>query len=484
MLIGKGEKSAMNTIYQMIQHMNHDYGERIAFQYCEEKKVCAVKYSDFVKDIKKCAGFLMKIFPDIEGKHIGICAGSCYQYMVHFMAILLVKGVVVPLNPSETTDVLQYEIDFSDIIGIFLDEDSMGLGLNMKHIRKMTFHEYQSFQKEYAVDDGASKDRIGLLVFTSGTTGKNKGVMLSQSNIFTAIETYTGQLKILERNMKGDVLRAFVIVPMYHVSGIFLVLPGIMKGITLNICEDPKYLYRELKLMKSDCISVMPTILKSFYRDLIRNKKERLGDIGSICCSGAIVESDMLNEFRKNGITIIQAYALTESCGNGTVNTYEDERKLKSVGTPGAGCEIKIENDEILLKGSAIMLGYYKNEKETNKVLQDGWLHTGDLGYLDEDGYLYLTGRKKNLIILSGGENVSPEELEGEILRCEKVYEVLVREENDKICASIYCESVNEEEIKEYISNINRTLPYYKRITKVKFAGEPLEKTATGKIKR
>lgn len=474
----------MNTIYQLIQHMDKVYAEQKVFQYCEKKKVYGVTYSTFVRDIKKCAGFLVQKFPDIENKHIGICAKNSYQYMVHFMAILLAKGVVVPLNPSEAIHILQYEVDYSDIICLFLDENAIQLTLNVDHIQTMTFDEYEKFTGDYEIEDGNCKDRVELLLFTSGTTGKNKGVLLSQNNMFTAMQTFAGQLDLLEKNMKENVLRSFLIVPMYHVSGIVHVLAGILKGITINICGDAKYLYRDLQLMKSDHVSVVPMILKSFYRDLTNHKGERLGDISSIHCSGAMVDAEMLNEFQKKGITVIQAYALTESFGNGTVNTYENKDKLNSVGLPGVRCEIRIENGEVLLKGDSVMLGYYKNEKATKEVLKDNWLYTGDLGYLDSDGYLYLTGRKKNLIILSGGENVSPEELEKEVLKCEQVYEVLVKEENDKICAVIYCELQKHEDIKQYILELNRKLPYYKRITKVLFYEEPLEKTVTGKLKR
>lgn len=476
----------METMSQFIQYIDEAYGSQTVFQYCEKKNVYRIRYSEFVRDVKKCAGFLRAEFSDIEGRHIGICAKSSYQYMVHFMAILYVKAIVVPLNPLEAIYVLQYEINDSDIIGLFLDEGARKLELEAHSVRFMTFDEYWSFtgSYEHAEEDRDSEDRIQFLLYTSGTTDRNKGVLLSRNNMFAALKTYTGQLKLFEKNMKGDVLRAFLVVPMYHVSGIVLVLAGISKGITINICGNPKYLYRELQMMKSDCISVVPTILKSFYGDLIRQRKERLGDLSTILCSGAMLGEDMVKAFQKNGIAIMQAYALTESFGNGTLNTYEDENKIKSVGLPGERCEIRIENGEILIRGDSIMQGYYHNEQETKKTLKADWLHTGDMGYLDADGYLYLTGRKKNLIILSGGENVSPEELENKVSKCREVYEVLVKEENDKICALIYCEVSAQSIVKGYISEFNRTLPYYKRITKVLFSNRPLEKTATGKLKR
>lgn len=476
----------MNTINQLIQCMETEYSDRTAFQYYDGGSVHSIRYASLVHDIRQCAGFLLKRFPGVEGKHIGICADSSYQYMVHFLAILYAKAVVVPLNPMETEDVLQYEIEYSDMIGIFVDEDFWQTRLEFGQVVRMTFQEYQEYEGDFDTwkEEDMPENRTEILLFTSGTTGRNKGVLLSQKSMFTVLRTFTSQLKLLERTMKEDVLRSFLVVPMYHVSGIVMILSELSKGVVINICGDAKYLYRDLKHMKSDHILVVPTILKAFYRDLTRGKRERLGDLSAIHCCGAMVDAKMLDAFRKHGITIVQAYGLTESFGNGTVNTYENEEKLASVGLPGASCEIRIKDGEVLIRGDSLMMGYYKNPEETRTVLKDGWLYTGDLGYLDSDGYLYLTGRKKNLIILSGGENVSPEELEQEILRCGQMQDVLVKQENDKICAVIYCDSSRQGAVRQHISDLNRKMPYYKRITKIVFAQQPLERTATGKLKR
>lgn len=167
-----------------------------------------------------------------------------------------------------------------------------------------------------------------------------------------------------------------------------------------------------------------------------------------------------------------------------TANYIPFSQKKKSVGHPFGNAQLAIQNSEILVKSDALMLGYYKNPEATAEALQDGWLHTGDLGYLDEDGYLYITGRKKNLIILSTGENVNPEELEALLLRSPDVQETLVVEKNNRICALVYCAPEKQEAVRRYVDEINTQVAIYKRIGLIEFREEPFPRTASGKIKR
>ena len=145
---------------------------------------------------------------------------------------------------------------------------------------------------------------------------------------------------------------------------------------------------------------------------------------------------------------------------------------------------MKLEDGEVCFKGTAVALGYYKDPEGMAEAFRDGWFHTGDLGYLDEDGDLYITGRKKNLIILSNGENVSPEELETLLLKNANIREVVVKEKDDKICAEIYCDVQMQDAIEAYINQVNKSLPYYKQIVLTEYRTEPFERTASGKIKR
>ena len=236
--------------------------------------------------------------------------------------------------------------------------------------------------------------------------------------------------------------------------------------------------------MESNFTYIAPEILCSFYKNLKKGRVKRLNGIHSISCGSATLDTSLLALFQKYNILVSQSYGLTEMCGGGTSNKSMAAGKIRSVGQPISGVEIKIEDGEVCLRGEAMMKGYYKDPIATAQVIQNGWLHTGDLGYLDEDGYLYLTGRKKNLIILASGENINPEEVEVLISQCPEVEEVLVKEKNGRLCAEIFCAIDQQKTVANYISELNKTLALYTRVSLVEYREQPFEKTATGKIKR
>ena len=183
---------------------------------------------------------------------------------------------------------------------------------------------------------------------------------------------------------------------------------------------------------------------------------------------------------------ITQCYGMTETCGDGLVNYAQAEPHIRALGKPDGHCEYKLdETGEICIRGGCVMLGYYKDPEATAEIIdKDGWLHTGDLAREDEDGYYYMVGRKKNLIILGTGENVSPEELERKLNACPEVQECVVKEMGKKIGALICCAEEKQAEVRAFLTGLNRTLPLYQRITAVEFSAEPLPRNAMGKLLR
>ena len=236
--------------------------------------------------------------------------------------------------------------------------------------------------------------------------------------------------------------------------------------------------------MPSDVMAVVPTLLKSIHHDVMRGKAARLGKLRVFTCGAATYDPQMLADLIAKGFTIIQTYGLTETVGDGGWNSAQDAAHLPSVGLRDPDMEYRLEDGELCMKGDAVMMGYYKEPEKTAAVLKEGWFHTGDLARIDPDGYIYLTGRKNNLLVLPRGENGSPEELETLLGRCSAVREVLVGQKGGRICARISCRDAVRDTVRAFVTETNRTLPLYKRVTAVEFTDQPLPRNALGKLQR
>lgn len=472
------------TVLQWLDYIEGRYSGDTAFQYVCDDEVKRVSYTEFVTDIKRFASWIRTDFEKFEGVHFGILARTGYSYAVSLFGILLAKGVAVPLNSEETAETLRYQVAHADVEYLFTDaeyenkeQNAMELGDGVRRVLKL--EAYKDYEPGCDFEDDYDADCLALLLFTSGTTGKSKAVMLSQRKLFAPIrgfETTVSQMKSGYGN--------FCVLPFCHISGVGTLIANCTFGISINICGNLKYMYRDLKLMKSTYTLVVPVVLKAWAKEVKRGHADKLGELKVIICGAADVDEETLNSFTDCGIAVFHAYALSEIAGGGTMNASGDSEKMKSVGLPMQGCEVKIVDGEVCLKSEAVFCGYYKDPEETERTLVDGWLHTGDLGYLDRDGYLYLTGRKKECIILSSGENVNPEELEELMEKNPLVEEALVEGRDGKLCVTIVCEQEVQEQVRKDITDLNRELPLFKRITIVEFRSNPLERTGTGKKKR
>jgi len=256
---------------------------------------------------------------------------------------------------------------------------------------------------------------------------------------------------------------------------------------------------RNMNIFKPDIMLMVPLMIETIYKKIAASKGEADpsifgGNLKIIFTGGAHLEPFYIDKFAPFGIKILEGYGMSECSPVITTNTLANY-KPGSIGKPLPNAELSFEDGEILVKGSSVMKGYYKMPEETAKALKDGWLHTGDKGYLDKDGYLFINGRVKNLIIMSNGENVSPEEIENKLSINPLVSEIIISGENNGLTATIYPE---EELIKmkgltkeavsaslqTLIDEYNSTQPTYRHITKIVVRDEPFARNSTGKIKR
>ncbi len=488
----ESESKMIQTVYQLVCNMENSYADRIAIQYYDEatQGVVSISYGQYAQDIRRAAGLLAHTVPDIRGKSICLLARNGYQYLVNLFATMLMGGVLVPLNYTKSWSDIRYELELVDAACIIHDgefisrEPALGEAYGAK---LLPIDAYTTSAWSDAGEECPDVDALSVILFTSGTTGRSKGVMLSQKNLFAPMGFFLLPFDDIVKAKGWDTskFRSFSVLPMFHVAALTSSISWAINGNTINLCNDLKYFYRDIAAMDSEVMAVVPVLLKSIHHDVMRGHRERLGSLKVLTCGAAATDTQQLTDLMDKGFFICQMYGLTETVGDGAWNSSQNIEDIHSVGRCDPEREYKLDDGELCIRGDSVMMGYYKDPEATAEVIDsEGWFHTGDLARIDYKGYIYLTGRKKNLIILGSGENVSPEELEILLGRCADVKECLVKEKNGKICAVIYADADKQEAIRQYITETNRTLPLYKRITAVEFAAEPLPRNATGKIER
>ncbi|MDC7280469.1 MULTISPECIES: class I adenylate-forming enzyme family protein [Pseudobutyrivibrio] len=454
-----------------------------AFRFLNEENTFEVSYEQYLKDIRTCATRLEKVIGDLKGKHVALIGLNNYEYIVTMAALLFSRAVFIPINYRESAQNIEFAVKNSKteiIITDNLDENNFGdefkyFGFDIALAGDAEEKDLKDFTDEEEND-------LLMIVYTSGTTGLSKGVALSVGNIFKDVkETFPINHPKGYKAVPG--IKAYVNFPFYHIAGLLAWLTCTEHGVTFVQSVNPHNVLTDLENEQIDYAGVHPATIKLWLKTIKRGHIERLGGVKLIITGCAPMSISDIQDLQNNGISFGQFYGMTETGGNITVN-YDMENHIGSVGRTYEDAEISIIDGEICISYWGNMLGYFENEEETKKAVKDGIIYTGDLGYIDEDGYLYITGRKKSLIILSSGENVSPEELENLLYKCADVKECKAFEKKDRIAVAIYAEEESQDNIREYISELNKTLPIYKRIYGIEFQTEELEKTANGKIKR
>ena len=481
----------VHSLYQSLNNLETIYADRIGIRYYDEAKggVVEVPFRQYAADLRRFVAFLRSRTPNPLGQRVAILARNSYHYVMCMYGAVLAGAVAVPLNTGKNWDEIRYELDLVEPMCVLHDGEYMSLEPALGQAygdRLVPMDAFTAFEPAMDITEVPDLSALAFIMFTSGPTGRSKGVMLSQKNLFTAMPAFLTPFEDV-RSQTGwntDAFSSLSCLPMFHISAMTSLVSWSITGHCVNLCNDLKYFYRDLGAMRSDVMAVVPVLLKSIYHDVMKGKRERLNGLRLLTCGAAMFDPAVLQDLMDRGFFIAQMYGLTETCGDGAWNSSQEEKYLTSVGHVDDSCQYKLEDGELCMRGDPVMLGYYKDPEATAEVLDaEGWFHTGDIARVEPDGYMYLTGRKKNVIILGSGENVSPEELEKLLASCAAIRECMVCERNQRICAVVCCDPDQQDAVRDFVTKVNRTLPLYKHMV-VEFSAQPLPRNAAGKLLR
>ena len=480
------------NLYELLTlNMEQRFANRVAFRWYDADKDVVVEkhFGEYAQDIRRAVNYYLSTIPDIQGKRVCVWSNNSYHYAVNCYGVMMAGGVIVPMNQRKSWDELRRELELVEPSAILTDGDDYGCNEEMQAaygslLRPMDA--YKAYEPAELVNR-IQPEELMVLMFTSGTTGRSKGVMLCERNFFAVMPHHVSVGDNLCRAKNDPDLQVshMTVLPMFHLGAFGCLFTWAWKGWTQNLGSLRSF-YKDLKRMPSQDMAAVPVLVDSIHHDLMTGRTAKLGDLWALNCMSAMFAPQTLLDLSQHGMVINQLYGSTETTGGGLINFAMDAKHIGALGKPDGHCEFKLMDDgEICLRGGDVMLGYYKDPEETAKVIDaEGWFHTGDLARQDADGYVFMTGRKKNLIILDSGENVSPEELEGLLAKCPAVKECLVKEKGKKICAVVCCQDQDQQTVRDFITETNRTLPLYKRMSAVEFSAQPLPRNAMGKLMR
>lgn len=483
------------SMRQFICNFGKKNKDGIAIQYTKNKQLVSVTRGDFFRDIVSTAAYLEQKSGSIAGKHIAIALTYSYEYIVCMFAVMYADGVAIPCNILESTDILEYEFNLTDSDVILVDEkgrNRFSEGLSSEKLLQITsdcFLENSDVINEKHFSKNRNKNSVTAMLFTSGSCGRPKAVQHSSQTLLKPAKNATILYPLLKHTLRScgvkidEKIKCLLLFPVYHVGGLATFLQTLSKRQVTQISFDIKYIYKDIELFDPHFTAAAPTILKMWAKDLKNGKADKLGRIKIFINGAAPIDDNVISLYNANGKIFGNTFGMTELGAYSHIN-INMEKYPNSVGKRLPGFKCKIRNGEVAYKVGKKYPGYYKMPDENEKTFREGWLYTEDLGYMDIFGRLYLTGRKKNLIILSSGENVSPEELEEKLYKCEYISEAVVREEEGHIAALIFAKEQFRNSISEYIDDVNKKLPSFKRITRVKYVSEPIPKNSMGKIIR
>ena len=547
---------------EMLQKSGEEFGDRPAYIFkTEEKgKFREITHSEFREEINDLGTKLLDL--GLKNKRIAVISENRYEWAVDYLAVATGVGVIVPLDKSLPNNEIESLIKRSEVEAIFyskkydevMNKIKEQNETNLKYFISMDLEKEENgikSQKELTepgkalinngnrdfLDAKIDNEKMGIMLFTSGTTAMSKAVMLSHKNICSNLADITSVIKVTEKD------RFLSFLPLHHTFECTVgFLYPISVGGAICFCDGIRHIAENIKEYKITAMISVPILFESMYKKVMKGIEKKgkletvkkgmkisqfllkfgidirkqlfkeihqtLGEDARLFVSGgAALDPETEKGFNAMGFTMYQGYGLTESS---PVIAAEDDKyqRIGSIGKAFPSIEAKIidpDEDgigELVAKGPSIMLGYYNNEEATKETLEGEWLHTGDLARIDKDGYIFISGRKKFVIVLKNGKNIFPEELETLVNKIEGVKESFVygRPEDDgdyKICAKLVYDpevvkeeygTTDEKELKDIlwkeVKKVNKEMPAYKYIRDISVTDKELIKTTTQKTKR
>lgn len=550
----------INDLKEMLNKTGKLYADRPAYKFKVEEGKYQIYTHKEIRDMINNLGTAL-INLGLKGKRIAVIGENRYEWEIAYLSIVCGTGIVVPLDKSLPANELELLIERSNIEAIFYTKKYSDIIQNIKFSEKnklkhlISMDNDESFegihsQKELIregkklIEEGNKEflnaqinpKEMSIMLFTSGTTSKSKVVALSHENICTNLMDIGSVLDVTQEDVFLSVL------PIHHVFECTVgFLFSLYKGAETVFCDGLRHIVENLNEYHVTVMACVPGIYERIFM-MIRKKLEKQGKLEEILeneekyknssmqkkkevfkeihdmlggkikllISGAAALDKTIEErYRLLGLNLVQGYGLTETSPVVAVGTNK-YYKLGSIGKTVPSVEAKLVdvNDdgigELVVRGSSVMLGYYENEKVNKKSLQDGWFYTGDLAKIDEEGYIFICGRKKSVIVLKNGKNIFPEEMENLVNKIEGINESFIfgkiqsnDENNIKINVKIVFDrdvikdvyKVEKDEdiykvLSKKIKEVNQTMPSYKAIRGMILTEEPLIKTTTNKIKR
>lgn len=493
----------MDSIRQLFDYMVKEYSDIPALKWPVNDGVAEISYAELGNNVSNLRRGLRA--EGFSKEHIAIVGFSSASWLETFFAITTGDNTAVLIDPLLSDEEIIDLLVRSDSSAVFIDPSKKTLTEKLTTscplIRKTYYlnatNELASASADSADVYGLTGESLAMIIFTSGTTGKSKGVMLTQKNLVSNVEA------VEYESVPGRVVLS--VLPIHHA---FCLVMDYLKCLSLGstVCINDSFLHmvKNMQLFKPEVMLMVPMMLETIYKKLqgaakllpkkVVANKVFGGRLSTVFSGGAHLDPFYIEKFAEYGVNVYEGYGMSECSPVISTNTPTNH-KPGSVGKVLKNAEIKLENDEILVKSSSLMTGYYKMPEETEKAMTDGWLHTGDKGYIDDEGYLFINGRIKNLIILSNGENVSPEEIENKLGLYPLIEEVVVTGEGNGLTARIYpdqeliakkklSQDIVKEKLRKILDEYNSSEPSYRRIAHLVIRENPFRRNTTRKILR